>query len=54
MSVEKEASGCRSVQVEVEVPATPEEVWQAIATGPGMRPGWCRLSSRSAMGSPSP
>jgi uncharacterized protein YndB with AHSA1/START domain len=35
MSVKKEASGRRSVQVEVEVPGTPEEVWQAIATGPG-------------------
>jgi len=36
MSVKKEASGRRFVQVEVEVPGTPEEVWQAIATGPGI------------------
>src|SRR5262245_26768505 len=36
MSVKKEASGRRSIQVEVEVPGTPEEVWQAIATGPGI------------------
>lgn len=36
MSVKKEASGRRSVEVEVEVPGTPEEVWQAIATGPGI------------------
>jgi uncharacterized protein YndB with AHSA1/START domain len=36
MSVKKEASGRRSVQVEVEVPGTPEEVWQAIATGRGI------------------
>jgi uncharacterized protein YndB with AHSA1/START domain len=36
MSVKKEASGRRSVQSEVEVPGTPEEVWQAIATGPGI------------------
>ena len=36
MSVRKEASGRRSVQVEVELPGTPEEVWQAIATGPGV------------------
>jgi uncharacterized protein YndB with AHSA1/START domain len=36
MSVKKEASGRRSVQVEVEVPGTAEEVWQAIATGPGI------------------
>ena len=36
MSVKKEPSGRRSVQVEIEVPGTPEEVWQAIATGPGI------------------
>ncbi len=36
MSVKKEASGRRSVQVEVEVPGTPEEVGQTIATGPGI------------------
>src|SRR4029077_11445059 len=36
MSVKQEASGRRSLQVEFEVPGTPEEVWQAIATGPGI------------------
>jgi uncharacterized protein YndB with AHSA1/START domain len=36
MTVKKDDSGRRSVQVEVEVPGTPEEVWQAIATGPGI------------------
>lgn len=36
MSVKKEPSGRRSVQVEVEVPGTPEEVWRAIATGAGI------------------
>jgi uncharacterized protein YndB with AHSA1/START domain len=36
MSVKKEASGRRSIQVEVEVPGTPEEVWQAIATAQGI------------------
>ena len=36
MSVKKETSGRRWVQVEVEVPGTPEEVWQAIASGPGI------------------
>ncbi len=36
MSVKKEPSGRRSVEVEVEVAGTPEEVWQAIATGPGL------------------
>ena len=36
MSVKQEANGRRSVQVEFEVPGTPEEVWQAIATGQGI------------------
>jgi uncharacterized protein YndB with AHSA1/START domain len=36
MSVNKEPSGRRSVRIEVEVPGTPEEVWRAIATGPGV------------------
>lgn len=36
MPVNKDSSGRRSVQVEVEVPGTPEEVWQAIATGKGI------------------
>lgn len=36
MSVKIEASGRRSILSEVEVPGTPEEVWNAIATGPGV------------------
>lgn len=36
MSVKKEPSGRRSVQVEVEVRGTPETVWAAIASGPGI------------------
>jgi uncharacterized protein YndB with AHSA1/START domain len=36
MSVKSEPSGRRSIQIEFEVPGTPEEVWQAIATGPGI------------------
>jgi len=36
MSVNVGEDGRRSVQVEVEVPGSPEEVWQAIATGPGI------------------
>ena len=36
MSIKKDPSGRRSVQVEVEVKGTPEQVWQAIATGPGI------------------
>jgi uncharacterized protein YndB with AHSA1/START domain len=36
MPVQRDASGNRFVQAEVEVPGTPEQVWQAIATGPGI------------------
>ena len=36
MPVQKDPSGRRFVAVEAEVPGTPEEVWQAIATGPGI------------------
>ncbi len=36
MSVNVELSGRRSVHVEFEVPGTPEEVWHALATGPGI------------------
>jgi uncharacterized protein YndB with AHSA1/START domain len=34
--VKKDPSGRRFVEAEVEVPGTPEEVWQTIATGPGI------------------
>jgi hypothetical protein len=33
MSVKKEANGRRSVQIEIEVPGTPEEVWQGHRAG---------------------
>jgi len=36
MPVQKDPSGRRFIAVETEVPGTPEEVWQAIATGPGI------------------
>jgi len=36
MSIKKDPSGRRSVQSEAEIPGTPEQVWQAIATGPGV------------------
>jgi uncharacterized protein YndB with AHSA1/START domain len=50
MSVKKEASGRRSIQVEVEVPGTPEEVWQAIATGPGISAWFVPTSSEERQG----
>jgi uncharacterized protein YndB with AHSA1/START domain len=36
MSVKKDSNGRRSITVETEVPGTPEQVWRAIATGPGI------------------
>ncbi|WP_343717229.1 SRPBCC domain-containing protein [Inquilinus sp.] len=36
MPVRKDESGRRTVAAEVEVPGTPEDVWRAIATGPGV------------------
>ncbi|MCR9244664.1 MAG: SRPBCC domain-containing protein [bacterium] len=36
MPIRKDDSGRRFVAVEVDVPGTPEEVWDAIATGPGV------------------
>jgi uncharacterized protein YndB with AHSA1/START domain len=36
MPLHKDESSRRSVELEVLVPGTPEQVWQAIATGPGM------------------
>jgi uncharacterized protein YndB with AHSA1/START domain len=52
MSVKNEASGRRSVQVEVEVPGTPEEVWQAIATGPGVSSWFVPTEFEEADGQP--
>jgi uncharacterized protein YndB with AHSA1/START domain len=36
MSIQRDPDGRRSIRVEAEVPGTPEQVWQAIATGPGI------------------
>jgi len=36
MSVDKDPSGRRSVAIEIDMPGTPEQVWQAIASGPGI------------------
>ncbi len=36
MSIKKDSNGRRYAQVQVEVPGTPEEVWRAISTGPGI------------------
>ncbi len=50
MSIKKEASGRRSIAVEVEVPGTPEEVWKAIATGPGVSSWFVPTRSDEAAG----
>lgn len=52
MSVRKEPNGRRSIQVEVEVPGTPDEVWQAIATGPGISSWFVPTSFELADGKP--
>lgn len=36
MSIKTDSSGRRYVEAEIEVPGTPEQVWEAIATGPGV------------------
>lgn len=48
MSVKIDPSGRRSVQSQAIVPGTPEQVWQAIATGPGVS-SWfvpCQIDER--------
>ena len=35
MPIKKDGSGKRWVEMEFLAPGTPEEVWQAMATGPG-------------------
>lgn len=52
MTVKQDASGRRSAQVELEVPGTPEEVWQAIATGPGMSSWFVPTSFEERDGKP--
>lgn len=48
MSTKIDANGRRYVQSEAEVPGTPEQVWQAIASGPGVS-SWfvpCQIEER--------
>ena len=52
MSVKIEASGRRSVQVEVEVPGTVQEVWEAIATGPGISSWFMPVEFEERNGTP--
>ncbi len=50
MPVKKEPSGRRSVQVEVELPGTPEQIWQAIATGAGISSWFCPTQVEERVG----
>jgi len=52
MSVKTDSTGRRFVQVEVEVPGTPEEVWQAIASGPGISSWFVPAEFEEADGKP--
>ncbi len=48
MPVKKDEHGNRYVEASVEVPGTPEDVWRAIATGPGIS-SWfmpCKVDGR--------
>jgi uncharacterized protein YndB with AHSA1/START domain len=40
----------RSIALEVEVPGTPEQVWQAIATGPGFTAWFCPATVEERLG----
>ena len=45
MTINKEEPGRRSVEAEVDIEATPEQVWQAIATGPGVASWFMNMES---------
>lgn len=45
MSIEKSDDGRRSVRAEIEIEATPEAVWKAIATGPGVQAWFMGMES---------
>lgn len=36
MSIKQGENGLRTIELEVDLPGTPEQVWHAIATGPGL------------------
>jgi uncharacterized protein YndB with AHSA1/START domain len=50
MPVKKDANGRRSVEAEVEVPGSPEEVWRAIATGKGISSWFVPSTSEERVG----
>ena len=50
MSIKKDSSGNRSIEAEVEVPGTPDAVWKAIATGPGISAWFAPSSVEESVG----
>ena len=52
MSVRVDPSGRRSVELTLEVPGTPDEVWRAIATGPGISSWFVPASNTEENGRP--
>jgi uncharacterized protein YndB with AHSA1/START domain len=50
MAVRRAASGRRSVALEVEVQGTPAQVWEAIATGPGISSWFVRTEVEAREG----
>lgn len=52
MSVEHDPSGRRSTSVEVVVPGTLDEVWRAVATGPGVSAWFVPTAFEPAEGVP--
>lgn len=50
MSIEHGPSGRRSIQVDAEVPGLPEDVWEAVATGPGIGAWFYRTDLEERVG----
>jgi uncharacterized protein YndB with AHSA1/START domain len=50
MPIKKDGSGKRWVEMELIVPGTPEQVWQAIATGPGYTAWFTRTAIEERVG----
>ena len=50
MTIQRDPTGRRSIKVETEVPGAPEEVWDAIATGPGVSSWFCATEIEPRVG----
>ena len=50
MPIKKDGKGKRWVEMEFLAPGTPEQVWQAMATGPGKRPWFTRPTIEERVG----